>query len=128
MMQFRRTASGFAAAILATGLLAGACGDDRIDEPTTPGLPLSVEGLIIAEPDGDVAVVGFLVIDSGGQRLCQALAESFPPQCGGSSVDISGIDALEVQFEETQGVRWTDPAIVLEGRFTDGTFEVQGLG
>ena len=71
-------------------------------------------------------MVGFLVIDSAGSRWCTALAESFPPQCGGPSVEISGLDDLDVQFEEAQGVRWTDPAVVVKGRYADGSFAAQG--
>ncbi len=109
-------------------LTAGACGDNDADAPTSAGLPLSVEGLIVAEPEGDVSVVGVLVIDSAGSRLCFALAESFPPQCGGPAVVISGLDDLDLQFEEAEGVRWTDPAVVVKGRYADATLAVQGNG
>ena len=116
------------AALLAAALTVAACGGGDADTPTATGLPLSVEGLIEAEPEGDVPVVGFLVIDSNGSRFCSSLAESFPPQCGGPFVAISGLDDLDVQFEEAQGVRWTDPTVVVEGRYVDGTFAVQSSG
>ncbi len=125
-MQRARRASGFVALLVAIGVASGGCGDTDADEPDTTGLPLSVEGLLIAEPEGDVSVIGFLVVASDGPHLCEALAESFPPQCGGVFVEISSIDHVDVQFEEAQGVRWTDPAVVLEGRYTGEIFEVQG--
>ena len=101
-----------------------ACGDNEPDVTVSPSLPLSVEGLLVVEPKQEVSVVGFVVIDSGEARLCMALAESFPPQCGGSFVEIVGLDDLDMQFEEAEGIRWSDPAVVLTGRYTDGTFVV----
>jgi hypothetical protein len=128
-MANRRRTCTLAVLLTLLVLTGAACGDSNSDAPTSTGLPLSVEGLIVAEPEGDVSVVGFLVIDSAGPRLCSALAESFPPQCGGPSVEIiSGLDDHPVQYEEAQGVRWTDPAVVVEGRYVDGTFTLQGNG
>jgi hypothetical protein len=111
-------------AILA--LTAAACGDS--DTPTSDGLPLSVEGLIVAEPTSDVSVIGFIVADSAGSRLCEALAESFPPQCGGMSVEISGLDDLDPQLEEAQGLRWTGTAVVVTGRYSGGTLAIVSVG
>ena len=72
MMLKRRRTRGLAA-LPATAALTVADGDG--DTPTSTGLPLSVEGLIEAQPQGGVSVVGFLVIDSNGSRLCSSLAE-----------------------------------------------------
>ena len=40
---------------------------------------VSVSGALFVAPDGTV-------------RLCDAIAESFPPQCGGASIEVSGLD------------------------------------
>jgi hypothetical protein len=103
---------------------AAACGSDDADTHDADQLPLSVEGLAIAEPTGQVSVVGFIVLDAGGDRLCEALAESFPPQCGGASVDIANAADLDVTLEESGAVRWTNLAVVLSGRYADGTFTI----
>ncbi|MGI9598858.1 MAG: protease inhibitor I42 family protein [Acidimicrobiales bacterium] len=64
-----------------------------------------------------VLVSGYVVWDSSGARLCETLAESFPPQCGGSSVVI--VDPIqldpEIEFQQDQGVRWTDGHVSIGG-------------
>jgi hypothetical protein len=44
---------------------------------------------------------------------------------GRPSVGIVDLDGLDVRFEEAQSVRWTDPAVVVWGRYADETFGVQ---
>jgi hypothetical protein len=55
-------------------------------------------------------------------RLCTALAESYPPQCGGARVEIVGLDLFSLAGTSTndsapEGERtvWTDRAIRLTG-------------
>jgi hypothetical protein len=110
-------------AVLAVVILG--CGSDNENDSVSNGLPLSVEGLLEAEPSGTVETVGFVVIDQTGARLCFALAESFPPQCGEASVEIVNPDDLEVVFEESGDVRWTDPAVVISGRYSQQTFTIE---
>jgi hypothetical protein len=45
--------------------------------------------------------------------------ESFPPQCGSNSVTVTGIERLDVDFQESQGVRWTDSHVTVWGHFSD---------
>ncbi len=54
---------------------------------------LLVNGALVADPDGRVL-------------LCDALAESFPPQCGGARLEVRGldVDALD-DVQEGNGVR-----------------------
>jgi hypothetical protein len=113
-------------AVLAVVVLG--CGSDSENDSSSAGLPLSVEGLLEAEPSGTVETVGFVVVDQTGARLCFALAESFPPQCGGDSVEIANPDDLDVVFEESGDVRWTDPAVVVRGRYSQQTFTVETPG
>ena len=91
------------------------------------GTPMVVDGgLTISEAletdaTGPLAVKGFLVEDSNGLRLCEALAESFPPQCGGASIELadkSPIDPDELKTE--QGVTWTDYEVTVIGDIVDG--------
>jgi len=83
------------------------------------GSPLFVDTLIDSDIDADVVVIGFLVADSDGVLLCGAIMESFPPQCGSNSVTVTGIERLDVDFQESQGVRWTDSHVTVWGHFSD---------
>jgi len=91
-----------------------ACGDDGSDEP---------DGLA-TEPG--TSVTGFLVVDAAGTRLCDVLAESFPPQCGSPLVTVTGLDVALVSapVETTEGVSWTDEPITLRGDRTDDALAV----
>jgi hypothetical protein len=104
------------------------CGGGGGDGASSEALPLSVEGLLEAEPSGSVEAIGFVVIDSAGARLCFALAESFPPQCGGGSVGIVNPGDLDVAFEESGSVQWTDSAIVVRGQYSQQTFTIETPG
>ena len=58
-------------------------------------------------------------------KLCDALAESFPPQCGGASLVVFGLDLATVDGLVTEGdVSWTDRPIELRGVVSDGTLTV----
>ena len=67
---------------------------------------------------------GFLVDTGGAVRLCDALAESYPPQCGGDSVLVEG-ELPAVEWSEAQGVRWTDAQVTLRGDVEDGVLRVE---
>ena len=86
------------------------------------GAPLYADTLIDSDMDADVVVVGYVLIDSTSARLCGALAESLPPQCGPTR--IIGIDHLDLEFKEAQGVRWTETHVTLWGHYSDGTLTI----
>ncbi len=127
----RRGINGFLlglCGVLGLAVVLSGCGSDDTDGQSSDSLPLSVEGLLEAEPSGSVDAVGFVVIDSSGARLCSALAESFPPQCGGGSVEIVNPDALDVIFEASGAVQWTDSAVVVRGQYSQQTFTIEAPG
>ena len=75
--------------------------------------------------DKPLLVSGNLLALSDQVRLCSALAESFPPQCGGSSLAVEGLELEEVEDLVTEGdVSWTDRPIQLLGVISDGTLTV----
>lgn len=77
---------------------------------------LTVSEAKATNADGTLAVRGFLVItETSGVRLCDALAESFPPQCGGPALNVGGFDETEWNLEQAQGVRWTNDWVTLFG-------------
>ena len=58
--------------------------------------PLLVNGALFIGPDGTV-------------RLCSAIAESYPPQCGGARLEVIGLDIGSLpNLQEANGVRWAD--------------------
>ncbi len=68
---------------------------------------------------------GFLLIDGDGARLCEALAESLPPQCGGASIPVSNYEeVLGTPLQSEQGVSWTDETVSFLGEIVDGTLVV----
>lgn len=108
--------------IVGSGVPVDADGPSPGDEPrsTVPDdeNAISVMQLLADEPAGDVVVRGLLFDDGSGLVLCEALAESFPPQCPGDRVEIDGEPTAD--FTQEGGVRWTDRPVVLSGRLVDG--------
>jgi hypothetical protein len=74
-------------------------------------------------PDGEVRTSGLVtVLDSGGgPEMCLgAVAESYPPQCGGPA--LADFDWGDVGSEQAGGVRWGSYA--LTGTYDGSTFTV----
>ncbi len=90
------------------------------DTDLQPVVALSVPDATAAS--GRVAVNGFLVVGFGDARLCEALAESFPPQCGGASVAVTSVDQIDPADLQSDGsVAWTDFAVTIVGEMATGT-------
>ena len=89
---------------------------------------LTVSEALATDATGIIAVKGFLVVDDSGARLCELLAESFPAQCGGASIPISGYEeVLSVPLNNSQGISWTDDLVSFLGEIVDGTLVVNPL-
>ena len=89
------------------------------------GPGISIEEALVSEADGMLLVNGNLLAEGGEVRLCSALAESFPPQCGGASLQVEGVKLEEVDGLVTEGgVSWTDRPIQLLGAIEDGLLTV----
>ena len=74
-----------------------------------PGMTVA-EALTHGPTDDLVTVTGALFVDADGTvRLCDAIAESFPPQCGGDRIVVEGLDLDDVDgLQEENGVRWAE--------------------
>jgi hypothetical protein len=78
------------------------------------------DGMSVAEAlthqatDDLVIVKGALFVDADGTvRLCDAIAESFPPQCGGARIDVQGLDLAEVaDLQAANGVQWAESVVL----------------
>jgi hypothetical protein len=119
-------------ATLAAAATLAACGGAEDDAPvaggTSPsvtvpqtsglgaGPAISIDEALASGSDEPLLVLGNLLAQAGEVRLCAALAESFPPQCGGLSLHVDGLDLAEVDGLVTEGdVSWTDRPIELLG-------------
>ena len=102
----------------ALGLTGAACGDDDAETITTIA--------DASDGNGAVELEGFVVEVDDVAKLCEALLESFPPQCGEPFVTIANIDELDAVFATEQNVRWTDLAVSVVGTVEAGVLTIQG--
>ncbi|MGH3039605.1 MAG: hypothetical protein ACRDLZ_09440 [Gaiellaceae bacterium] len=112
--------------MLGAAALAG-CADSDPDIGEPAGPPLSIEDALAAASDEPhvLRVRGNLLAQGGSARLCSALAESFPPQCGGASLVVEGLELEAVTGLVTEGdISWTDRPVELLGVVSDGTLTV----
>jgi len=117
-------------AAVAAALVIAGCGgnsDDDTSGPSAgapaPGGGLSIQEAIESELDGPLMVRGFYVEAQAEPRLCSALLESYPPQCGEPSLRLDG----EVELHgptEANGVTWTDQEMSVLGDVRDGSLAV----
>lgn len=101
--------------------------EDLGGDAAAPSLPDSID---VFDPDGPISISfgGFFYSDGETSRLCDSLAESFPPQCGSTIVEIEG--SLELALEHVaesfgnpddariktdQGIWWTDEWVNISG-------------
>lgn len=100
---------------------------------TVSGVVLTVEQALAAE-EGQALNVRGAVLATGGQTiLASALAESYPPQAGGATLPLQGLDlAALVGLSTTAGqpgmaeVTWSDYWVTLQGAIKGGVLHVQG--
>ncbi len=126
--------------VLASVLLAAGCGGSSpsAEEPPEPSPPsagtpapdggLTVEEALASELDSVLLVTGALVVVEGETpRLCSALAESFPPQCGGASLLVEGLELASIENLQHEGsVSWVENVQLL-GTVTEGVLTVSEL-
>lgn len=78
-----------------------------------PGMSVS-EALTHGPTDDIVTVSGALFVNADGTvLLCDAIAESFPPQCAGDRLEVEGLDPTSIELEEANGVRWAERVVLL---------------
>jgi hypothetical protein len=83
-------------------------------DPSGPGI--SVADAFDHQPTDDIVVVnGALFVSAEGTvRICDAIAESFPPQCGGASMVVEGLDLASIDDLQTEGnVSWAEGVLLL---------------
>ena len=118
------------AIVTIASLIAFACGDDNDDFTLgefkygdfVPDKPISAVGPGISISEAlDTNITGPLLINGNlhvGQltRLCETLAESFPPQCGGRFLIVDGLELKTVEGLTTEGsITWSDQPVQVLG-------------
>ena len=90
---------------------------------------LTVSEALATEATGVLAVQGFVVIDTNGAFLCEVLAESFPPQCGGARLPIADATSIPdlVDIRTDQGVTWSEDSVTLLGEIVGGELVLDPL-
>ena len=125
-------------------LVIAACGGTSDDGEELPTNRIAEPSEVANLADGtQVVTQGILVID-GETQLCELLAESFPPQCAGGSVQLRDLQTDEVVALQTlddpaaDGVQWTSYPLAVVGTVEGGvlvgteiagrTYEEEGNG
>ncbi|MGI9606144.1 MAG: protease inhibitor I42 family protein [Acidimicrobiales bacterium] len=100
---------------------------DANDPPSTSTAVAAISVTeLLALDSGETTVFGSVLVNDRETRLCDALMESFPPQCGSPSVMIANPDVLDLAFEDAQGIRWTASPVEVTGSFDGTSFTVTG--
>lgn len=91
---------------------------------------MHVDEAVANQASGEVRLRGYLIGREGGPtRLCEEMLESFPPQCGGASVLVDGLDPASVdELSRQEQAFWTSREIELKGVLDGGVLRVQGRG
>lgn len=84
------------------------------------GPGVSVRDARASTLDGPLLVNGFVFVEDGRVRLCGALAESFPPQCGGDSLTLTGFPLEGFELQRSGDVAWTDRSVQVLGYVEQG--------
>ena len=72
-----------------------------------------------------VAVHGYVVRTPTAAQLCEALAESYPPQCGGASLTLVNPDATDgLPLIEDGDVQWSPDLVILIGTVTSNELTI----
>jgi hypothetical protein len=105
-------------------------GDDPVAPTTSPGDGSASSGMIVDdgvsvseaiayEGSQPVAVHGYVVRTSESAQLCEALAESYPPQCGGANLILVNPGATDdLALLEDGDVQWSPDVVILIGTVT----------
>jgi hypothetical protein len=98
---------------------------------TDPGPAIDTDALVraAAAKDGQpVRVKGFFLASGGQARLCSVVLESYPPQCGGGTVAITG----EVPADVLAALEKTNDPALAQATWgwveVTGTFQASGAG
>ena len=108
------------ALVAIASVVVAACGDDDdnlVSGPTIGvGPGISIGEALTSNLTGPLLINGLLHAQNGQVRLCENLAESFPPQCSGKFLVVEGLDLTTMDGLTSEGsVTWSDQPVQLLG-------------
>jgi hypothetical protein len=116
-----------AIAVAACGSDAGSDPSPQPQQPPTAGIGagpgISIDEAIALQSPEPVLVNGWIRAEGDEIRFCDAIAESYPPQCPGVSLLVEGLKLEEVDgLQRAAGVAWSERTqllgIVADGKIT----------
>ena len=112
-------------------VVAAACGNDEDDLGSGPvsgvGPGISIDEALTSNLTGPLLVNGQLHVENGRARLCEVLAESFPPQCAGKFLMVQGLDLTTIDGLTSEGsVTWSDQTVQVLGTVSGEVLTVAG--
>ena len=119
------------AVVTIAGVVAAACGDDDGDLDPGPisgvGPGISIGEALTSDLKDPLLINGMLHVQNGQARLCEALAESFPPQCALRSLVVKGLDLTTIDGLTSEGsVTWSDQPVQVLGTLEGEVLTVAG--
>jgi len=108
------------AVVIIASVAAAACGDDDgdLDSGSISGVGpgISIGQVFTLNLKGALLINGLLHVQNGQVRLCETLAESFPPQCGGRFLVVKGLNLMTMDGLSSEGsVTWSDQPVQVLG-------------
>ena len=108
------------AVVTIASVVAAACGDDDGDPVSGPisgvGPGISIGEALTSNLTGPLLINGHVHVQNDQVRLCEVLAESFPPQCAGSFLVVKGLDLTTIDGLMSEGsVTWSEQIVQVLG-------------
>jgi hypothetical protein len=117
-------ARGLVAGVLAALLPVACTDDDGDDAEFEEGSLVAIEQVTGTDVDVEVRVRGPAFRVAGTTRICSAILESFPPQCGEPSLVVDGWDIdTDAQAQTAGDVTWVED-VELSGTIDEGVLRV----
>jgi len=119
------------AVAIIVSMVAAACGGDGGDFLSDPvsgvGPGISIGEALTSDLKGPLLINGQLHVQNGRARLCEVLAESFPPQCAGRFLVVAGLDLTKIDGLTSEGsVTWSDQTVQVLGSVEGEVLTVAG--
>ena len=108
------------AVVTFASVVAAACGDDDGDLVSGPvsgvGPGISIGEALTSNLTGPLLINGHVHVQNDQVRLCEVLAESFPPQCAGRFLMVEGLDLTTIDALMSEGsVTWSEQPVQVLG-------------
>ena len=119
------------AVVAIASVVAAACGDDDDDLVSSPisgvGPGISIGEALTSDITDSLLVNGHLHVQNDQTRLCEVLAESFPPQCAGKFLVVKGLDLTTIDGLMSEGsVTWSEQPVQVLGTVEGEVLTVAG--